>query len=438
MFTRRASMPRLLALLLATASAGPGLAQPAPIARAVVPATEAPEAMSGFYDGLSAGEETIAIDGAQWLQLHFGEFDLGDGSLTITAEDGDSQTFDQAQLEAWGGLTAIFNGSSLTVSLSEGATAEIEEIVIGLPAPAGQGGSEAATPQPLFELLGDDLDRFIPEEDIPALPDDGTSIEGAMPGMAPGQAVAESICGTADNRSASNHPFSGRIMPIGCTGWIIQGGAILTAGHCIGSGTQTLEFNVPSSLSNGTTVSPPVQHQYRVVSSSIVSSYTGVGNDWAVFQVLPNTQTGLTAIAAQGGGFQPSNAANPSSVVVAGYGVDGPAPSFGNPPPRNADNQTQQIHSGNLTENSVQGPSQATIRYAVDTQGGNSGSPVFGPGNVAIGIHTNGGCGASGGANSGTSFRNAALWNAVGAIAPPPPGTSVAISGWVKLLLPGN
>jgi hypothetical protein len=176
---------------------------------------------------------------------------------------------------------------------------------------------------------------------------------------------------------------------------------------------------VPASQSNGTTVSPPIRDQYRVIEGSIVDAFTGVGNDWAIFEVLPNTETGLTPMAAQGGAFQLSNTANPGNVRVTGFGVDGPAPGFGNPPPRNADNQTQQTHPGALTENSVAGPNSATLRYTVDTQGGNSGSPVLieGGGNVAIGIHTNGGCSASGGSNAGTSFRHQALWAAISASA---------------------
>ena len=138
-----------------------------------------------------------------------------------------------------------------------------------------------------------------------------------------------------------------------------------------------------------------------------------VGNDWAVFQVLPNTQTGLMPIDAQGAAFTVSNTASPSTVRITGFGVDGPPPRFGNPPPRNADNQTQQTHTGTLTENSG-GPNAGTLRYAVDTQGGNSGSPVIVEGtDTTIGIHTNGGCGTSGGTNAGTSFRNQALWNAI-------------------------
>lgn len=424
----------LSALLLCGTAPDRAESQPAPVSRAVVPADTAPEAMSGLYDELSDGERVIGIEGAQWLQLQLTDFDLGSGgTLTISGDDGQSQTFTQEQLEAWEGLTGIFNGSRLTVTLDPGpaepATASIENIIIGLPTAEGPARAEAA-PQPLQELFGSSLGQFIPE-DAPRPPEPAPSREIAPEA---GEGTQESICGAADNRSASSHPFSGRIMPIGCTGWIIEGGAILTAGHCITSATQTLEFNVPSSQSNGTTVSPPISDQYKIISGSIVSGYTGVGNDWAVFEVLPNTQTGLKPLAAQGGGFKPSNTASPSSVVITGYGVDGPAPGFGNPPPRNADNQTQQTHSGSVTQHVVNGPSNAVIRYTVDTQGGNSGSPVYAAGNVAVGIHTNGGCGASGGANAGTSFRNDALWNALPAV--PVPG-SAAVTGWLKLLL-GN
>ena len=408
---RRLAVLAMTTLLLSTTAADRAQAQPAPIPRAVVPGNAAPEAMSRLYSPLEPGDNTISIEGAEWLQLKFADFQLGtDGTLTVSSEAGESQTFTEDQLEDWEGLTGIFNSSELTVTLTPGESAPgetdeisatIEEIIIGLP---GQDMERAASavPQSLRNLLGDDLDRYIPPD---------------PPRQSESRAEVEAICGTSDNRVASSHPLVGRIMPIGCTGWIIQGGALLTAGHCISSSTQTVEFNVPASQANGTTVSPPIRDQYRVISSSIVDGFTGIGNDWAMFQVLPNTETGLTPMAAQGGGFQLSNTANPSDVRITGYGVDGPAPNFGNPPPRNGANQTQQTHPGALTEHTVGGPNSATLRYTVDTQGGNSGSPVMveGGGNVAIGIHTNGGCTATGGANAGTSFRNQGLWAAIGA-----------------------
>jgi hypothetical protein len=384
--------------------------QPAPALRAVVSADAAPEAMSQLFAKLGDGERKISVPGAAWLQLQFSEVRLGpDGVLTIIDASGESQTFSQAQIDAWGGLSAVFNGSELRVSLrpGQGATepvsARIKDIIIGLPASAVS-GAKVVTPEPLRNLLGPDIKRFIPDDLR------GLWKEGAAPRQGAG---TEAICGPTDDRIASANPRAGRIMPIGCTGWLIDGGNLLTAGHCIGAATQTVEFNVPASQADGTTVAPPVRDQYRVISGSIVSQNGGVGNDWAVFHVLPNTQTGLMPAAAQGATFQLSNTNNPAQVRITGYGVDGPAPDFGAGGARNAQNQTQQTHVGTLSQNTG-GATSGVLRYDTDTQGGNSGSPVIvDGGNIAIGIHTNGGCTPTGGTNAGTSFRNAALWAAV-------------------------
>ena len=59
----------LAGLLFETMALQPALAQPAPVPRAIVPAEEAPEAMSALFNPLGGGEQTIAIPGAAWLQL---------------------------------------------------------------------------------------------------------------------------------------------------------------------------------------------------------------------------------------------------------------------------------------------------------------------------------------------------------------------------------
>ena len=405
--TYRNTIVTFAAMVFALSAAQEIRAQPAPIARAVVSANAAPEGMSSMFARLNSGDEhVIQIEGAQWLQLRFAEFHLVNGQLKVSSAV-DEQTFTHNQLEDWEGLTAVFKGSEVTITLTPEASREISakvgDVIIGLPGPSPEVGLETVW-RPLINLLGDDLQRFIPTDTLRK--PDGPNPEAAF--------APEAICGSIDDRTASNHPASGRIMPIGCTGWIIQGegSRLLTAGHCIGTGTQTIEFNVPASAANGATVSPPVRDQYRVIANSIVDQYTGIGNDWAVFQVLPNTQTGLMPIDAQGTFFTVSNTANSATVRITGYGVDGPPPMFGRGP-RNADNQTQQTHTGRLTQNTG-GANTGTLRYRVDTQGGNSGSPVIVEGtNQTIGIHTNGGCTSSGGTNAGTSFRNQALWNAI-------------------------
>jgi V8-like Glu-specific endopeptidase len=356
--------------------------------------------MAGLFADLRSGVRTISIPGAAWLQLRFSDVQLGpNGRLTIASAEGDSQSFSQAALEAWGGLTAILNGSELRVTLTPGPGAtepivgRIADIIIGLP-------HADPVSQRLISLLGGDLDRFIPEYVRRATEKD---------------ALPRAICGAIDDRVPSNNPRTGRIVPIGCTGWLTDRGVLLTAGHCAGPRMQTIEFNVGPSQADGTIVPPAVRNQYRVIADSVVTQTggTAIGNDWTIFRVLPNTETGLLPEAAQGATFQLSNTENPTNVRVTGFGVDGPAPNFGAGGPRDATNQTQQTHVGTLTENSG-GASSGTIRYDADTQPANSGSPVIvDGGNVAVGIHTNGGCTTTGGTNAGTSFRNQALWGAV-------------------------
>lgn len=114
---------------------------------------------------------------------------------------------------------------------------------------------------------------------------------------------------------------------------------------------------------------------------------------------------------------------------ITGYGVDGPPPCFGsvnqpdpvcqppNPAPaQNADNRTQQTHLGG-NNGEVGTGANVRFEYEVDTQGGSSGSPIIvivpGGDNIAVGIHTTGGCSATGGENFGTSFENDNLESAL-------------------------
>lgn len=357
-----------------------------------------------MFTKLGAGKKDISVPGATWLQLQFADVQLGaGGTLSITDTSGQTQTFNAQQIKAWGGLSAVFNGAAVSITLRPGrgatapVSATIKQIVMGLPA------SPDASPK-LRGLLGPDLRKFIPADALPA------RNNGAL---LPNGAGIESICGANDDRVASNNPRAGRIMPVGCTAWLVSGGRLLTAGHCAGASMQTVQFNVPASLADGTTVAPPVRHQYRVMADSTISQNGGLGNDWAVFRVLPNTETGLMPAVAQGAAFDVSSTANPALVRVTGYGVDGPAPNFGAGGPRNAQNQTQQTHVGTLSGNTG-GETSGVLRYNPDTQGGNSGSPVIVEGtNTTIGIHTHGGCSASGGTNGGTSFRNRSLQRAL-------------------------
>jgi V8-like Glu-specific endopeptidase len=302
--------------------------------------------------------QLVRVPGAEWLQLQFSNFNLGWSTLRIRDLDtGELQTFTQAQLEAWEGRTAMFNSSRLRISIDrvqnerQRVFYQLEQIRVG-------------------ESINSNTDTDV---------------------------VIQTICGT-DNRVASTERRVGRLVPVGCTAWIVGNNLFLTAGHCVASRATTLQFNVPASQTSGALVAPATRDQYAVVQSSIVSRNSGIGNDWALFRVAANTQTGLLPRQAQGSQFSLANNRTPTNARITGFGTD-----------TGVTNQTNQIHTGPF--GSFSGTS---ARYSVDTTGGNSGSPVASAATgVAIAIHTNGGCTASGGANSGTSFRNTTLWNAI-------------------------
>jgi hypothetical protein len=340
-----------------------------------------------------AYKEVIRVPGVPWLRLRFSAHDLGAESfLTITSlKDGSQQRLDATRFRQWRSSSAYFNGDAVQVELhvapqEEGIFVRIDEIIVG----------------------------------------EWTGAAAAMPN---GVHVPSSICGSADNRGASNDAAVGRITtgdPVTdriafCTGWIVSNGAHLSAGHCEDAydGIEILELDVPDSTATGTVQFAAADDQYLVDRTSVVWHNDGgenntVGNDWAVFAVFPNANTKLLPAQAQGAFYRMSRDSNPTTVRVTGCGVDGPPPCYGddNPPgcgaaTQNSDNQTLQTHSGPYDGEATDSANDVFISYQVDTQPASSGSPVIDTSSgLAIGIHEAGGCSASGGNNDGTSFEN--------------------------------
>ncbi|MEM6378684.1 MAG: trypsin-like peptidase domain-containing protein [Bacteroidota bacterium] len=305
--------------------------------------------------------KTIAEPGATWLRLFFKDVNLGQNStLKITsALDGASQTLTSATIGDWKNTSAYFNGDKITLELSVAAG----EKSIGIS---------------INEL--------------------GIGIEDPN---------TKSQCGSNDDRIDSTDDAIGRIVPIGCTGWIITNGRLVTAGHCVGSRAQIIEFNVPKSNPDRTIVHPGPEDQYPI--GNFVSPYPNSpsqANDWAVFTASANSQTGLTPIQAQGKSFNVVQSAPGNTIRITGFGTD-----------TGIDNQTQQTHSGPLSS-----VNNTFVRYRADTTGGNSGSPIIdeATGN-AVGVHAYGGCSGSGGSNSGERATIPAFWDAMGLGSTPPP-----------------
>ncbi|RKY21102.1 MAG: hypothetical protein DRQ55_05475 [Planctomycetota bacterium] len=279
-------------------------------------------------------------------------FDGSGSVLRLTSlRDGAQQTLNAQQLLEWEYGTAWFNGSGVQLDLI---------------ASPGTGGN-------LVTVGGLDV---------------GTPLAGY-----------ESQCGPVDDRVPSDDPRVARLLPSGCTAWMIQDCAkcFLSAGHC-GTGNTMVEFNVPFSTGSGSWVHPPPSDQYAINSASKQAN-NAFGNDWFYFGTVDNSVTGLSAFEAQGDAFalvNPPDVAG-NDIRITGHGTDNT--------PNSTYNQVQQTHVGPFINNG------GVLQYQADTTGGNSGSPIiWEQANAAIGVHTNAGCSTGGGgANQGTPITVAAL-----------------------------
>ena len=222
-----------------------------------------------------------------------------------------------------------------------------------------------------------------------------------------GEIITYTQCGSSDNRVLSSDPAIGRFTNgngAAGTGWICSNGSILTAGHVWTNAINPLnynliEFNVPLSDNNGSVNHPGPEDQYPLSQGWVQDD--GLGNDWAVFTCNPNANTGLLPAQGQQAFYRMSRDHSPSTIRITGYGDD-----TGNR------YRVQQTHSGSNEGETNTNANRIYWSYRADTENSNSGSPVIYNGlstPTAIGIHTNGGCTTSGGANKGVSFENNSL-----------------------------
>lgn len=307
---------------------------------------------------------TIRVPGALWLRLEFDEvllagtpFTPRESRLHVTSTlDGAQQRLNAVHVEQWRHTSAYFNGDEVTI-----------EII----AQPGTGENRVA------------LSRVV----------------AGRPDLDPA-----SICGPTDDRLPSEDPRVARILPSGCTSWLIDdcSGCLLTAGHC---GYDTVQFNVPLSDANGNMQHPPPEDQYAADLSSRQTANNGIGDDYSYYGAFPNANTGLTPREAQGDQFTLSlpPPVQGQEIRITGHGTTGP-----DVPPQW--NRAQKTHAGPYF--SFTG---TRLQYQTDTTGGNSGSPVIDDSTgYAIGVHTHGGCSANQG-NSGTGLNNNGLQSALGA-----------------------
>ena len=271
-------------------------------------------------------DELVRAPGAAWVRLYFSEVRLQKGStLRVTSLlDGESQELDADGIAMWQNSTAYFNGDAVRIEL-------------------------IAAPFSTDNMIT--LREYAYET--------GVADRGGC-----------GICGNDDRVPSSDNNFA-RLSPVGCSATLYnEESCMVTAGHCLGQGG-VVQFNVPSSNSDGSTNNPPVADQFPVLAEQGVDG--GVGADYGALRIGTNG-SGQTPYD-RFGTFMPlaSSVPNSGTVEIRGYGVDE------NDPTRS---QTQQFHDGPIV--SLGGTS---IEYDVDVTFGNSGSSIIANGQI-IGVVT--------------------------------------------------
>jgi len=268
-----------------------------------------------------AYQDLVAVEDAAWIRLYFGKTKLGEGSLLRMTSllDGEMQELDAKSLAMWNNTSAYFNGDQVLLELVTWPGTVENHLVL------------------------DQVAVHIVDGRGPCADDDC------------------GICG-ADSRTLSSELWTGRIVPVGCTGSIIStDSCVVSAGHCVGGDT-TLQFNVPSSASNCATYNPPVADQFPITDRQYVNG--GVGNDWAVMTVGTNN-LGETP-------YERYGVMRPIATALAsggdtcdnwGYGVDNDTPTR---------SQVQQTHSGDVLARYSD-----YYTFDLDMTYGNSGSALL-------------------------------------------------------------
>ncbi len=324
---------------------------------------------SGVYSGRPSGpyvayRARVTVPGAVELRLFFGKVSLGNSSYILIAslEDSSRQHLNSMTISQWNNTTAYFNGNAVEVELHVA---------------------------PADSHVFFNLDSVLVDT-------------GNVASHGPDRTLT-----LVNNRTPSDDPAVGRLRDPAngnaeATAWIAANGYLVTAGHVgylwstkSNRSEQVLQFDVPNSQSDGTMLDPPAQDQYYIDQWIwYPDSTTLTGDDWGVFSVHPNSETGLYPTQAQQSYYEVEQNDTCSALRVTGYGNAG----------ANSLNDTQQSATG-----ADAGSSGQLLRYSVYISSGSSGSPVIDEytGKV-VGIVDDFG---NADYNVGTSLYNPGLWS---------------------------
>lgn len=339
-----------------------------------VPHSSGLHANSGAATNL-AWSATLEASGATWVRVEFGDCHLGDRSyvLLISEANQTSHRLNTVSIKQWSNLSGALKGGRVRVEL--------------------------------FVAPGDS--------------DVSINITRILVGERPSGFFPATLC-DADSRVNTRDDRVGRMFGGGCTAWLVSNGAVCSAGHCVSGGPGSFfEVNVPASDADGSVNPAAPNDQFPIDSSNVLwQDSGGSGGDWGIYALFANNNTGERAHAGRGF-IRPTRVvpAVGTSLRITGYGNDNtPVGTTGG---FNNDHRTEQTSTGPYAGEFDNGGGNIFHAYRTDTEPANSGSPMIwrtGGVDFSIGIHTDGGCASGGaGSNSGTSFNQSALANALNA-----------------------
>ena len=357
-----------------------------------------------------AYEATVNSTKAPWLRLHFDTYELGEQSyiLITSLEDGAYQRLDAKSIEHWRGASAFFNGDAVRVELyvapeDKAIHFELNEIMAGKRTGQPTRGALRKNSQGVVKTSGGTARERTEAPTRGVWPiaweaNDAGDCETSFPFAMACDGVDERVPSTdpAVARGVYQRGIPAVDTVASSTAYLISNGAFLTAGHTVNPADHIplmYEFDVPASDPDGTANFSHPDDQYPYDAASLVFEEAGVGNDWGVFDVFPNANTGLTAIQAQDAYYRITRDTAPAvneTLRITGYGNDNvPRGSGGNPmdpDSLNAASQTQQTDIGRYLFFSTN-----FHGVEVDIALNNSGSPCINEASgLAFGINTHG------------------------------------------------
>lgn len=235
-----------------------------------------------------------------------------------------------------------------------------------------------------------------------------------------GSALAD-FCGKSDDRFPVIEKSVGRLIKAGetrgCSATLVSKNCVVTMGSCMGD-KDYVEFNVPASI-GGITQNSEAEDIYTIDKSSLVLSTGGIGSEWAVVRLHPNSITGRSAGSVQGFSkvISKKPAKNdPVKVIQYSYALNDAYPvkyeGIKGNPYEEVMHYSQQAARGVLVKPAIFLIPEI-LEHNADTYAGAGGAAIINEKTgELIGINTHGGCAAQYTNPIGARFTNSgtSIW----------------------------